>query len=416
MLAIEVIRDAAGFDQLEPSWNRLLREAKCDGLFLSFAWLRTWWRFYGEGKELFILVVKAGDEPVAIAPFHIDKRRFVDMEQEIIGSSTMIIPRGPWDKYLTLKELCFLGGGEVCSDYLDVICRKDREVEAIRAIEAFLLSHRDKWDAVDLSYVAADSLVATLLSAPAEHHIEVTREPLLHTIVTALPGSMDEYMNTMLSAKSRANIRRYGRKFFEQFPTAVFRLHEDPATLDQAMDSFIALHQTRWSAKGEPGAFARKRFNGFHRAVARLGLAQGWLRLGFLETGTEKLFATYSFRCGDRISLYQMGMQDLPDLRLGTIALSFCIEKAIGEGARVFDFLRGEEDYKKHWAKDTMALLRIQWLQRNRWGGIFRLHRGINTSPWLRAVLKRGWGLIGRRNGLPGGGKGEGDACLRVSS
>ncbi len=412
MLAIDVIRDDSGFDQLEPAWNHLLGESRCDGLFVSFAWMRTWWRFYSAGKELFLIVAREGDVVVAIAPLHIEKQRFVDLEQEMLGSSAMIIPRGPWDDHLKLKALCFLGSGEVCSDYLDIICRRDREAEASQAIADFLQSHRDEWDIVDLSSVTESSLVATRLPTPAEPSIEVTREPQIKTISAALPGSMTEYLYTVLSAKSRANISRYGRKFFERYPQAVFRYHEDPTTLDAAMEAFFLLHRERWSAKGVDGAFAQEQCAAFHKAMARLGMARGWLRLGFLESGPEKLFAAYAYRYGDRISLYQMGMKDLPELRLGTITLNMMIEKAIGEGARVFDFLRGEEEYKKHWAKDAVALQRIQWLQRHLRGGAFRLHRGINTSPWLRAALKKGWRrLSGLTGHAAGEGKGKGDAC-----
>jgi len=388
MLEFEIIRDEPRFDALEPVWNPLLKKTRSDCLFTSFEWLRTWWRFYSVGLKLFIVLIKEAGEPIGIAPFCILRRSFMEIERDELGASKLIIPAGPWDPVLSLKELCFLGSGDVCSDYLDIICRPDRVDEAMPALSGLLWEHRREWDTINLDFITADSLAATSFCPPSKSQVWVTRRPLIKTLFTPLPDSFEEYLTT-LSPNSRSNIRRYNRKLLGQFPDAEFRFHADSATLDCIMDTFIALHQARWTAAGEPGAFSNETFIRFHKSMARIGLERGWLRLGVIEGGGEALFVCYCYRYGDRLYQYQLGMKHLAGFSLGSAGISQLIERCIGEGARAFDLLRGEEEYKTHWAKEAVELFQVRWVQQNLQGGAFYLHNRINTSPRLRSTLKK---------------------------
>src|SRR5437867_3863902 len=62
-LRVETITDSRTFMELEPAWTALLEEARVSHPFATHAWVRTWWECFGDGKELHVLVVKAGDRP-----------------------------------------------------------------------------------------------------------------------------------------------------------------------------------------------------------------------------------------------------------------------------------------------------------------------------------------------------------------
>src|ERR1035441_5359138 len=67
-IRIETITGYQSFVDLEPVWNEVAEAAGLDHPFLEYAWVRTWWESFGAGSTLHVLVVRAGDRPVAIAP------------------------------------------------------------------------------------------------------------------------------------------------------------------------------------------------------------------------------------------------------------------------------------------------------------------------------------------------------------
>src|SRR3954453_3975199 len=67
-IRVQVVSDEQAFLRLEPVWKRIVDASGADHPFLEFAWVWTWWECFGKGGALRVLVVWAGDEPIAIAP------------------------------------------------------------------------------------------------------------------------------------------------------------------------------------------------------------------------------------------------------------------------------------------------------------------------------------------------------------
>src|SRR5205807_8939260 len=65
---VEVITTTERLSELAGIWKRLTSEAEIEHPFLTYDWIRTWWDCFGAGAELRILLVRAGGEPIAIAP------------------------------------------------------------------------------------------------------------------------------------------------------------------------------------------------------------------------------------------------------------------------------------------------------------------------------------------------------------
>src|SRR2546428_11730535 len=112
------IEDPSAFDGLRAEWNELLEASPSKSLFLTWEWLFTWWKHLADGRRLSILVVHAAGELVAIAPLTWRPRRLGHL--------------------LSVRSLEFLGTGSVGSDYLDLIVRRGRAAEAVRALAAYL--------------------------------------------------------------------------------------------------------------------------------------------------------------------------------------------------------------------------------------------------------------------------------------
>jgi CelD/BcsL family acetyltransferase involved in cellulose biosynthesis len=72
---VEVVSDYAALLKLRSQWDELMEQAGIDHPFLSHEWVCTWWECFGAGKRLHVLLVKAGEKVVAIAPLMRSRKR-----------------------------------------------------------------------------------------------------------------------------------------------------------------------------------------------------------------------------------------------------------------------------------------------------------------------------------------------------
>lgn len=381
---VRVVADPAELDALREPWERLSETGAGDALFGSWLWNRTWWNHYRHRGELFVLVAERGDELAGIWPLFNEKRSFADIETEMIGPVRMVLPGKPF----SMRALCYLGSGEICADFLRPLTLPGEEEAIVDALLAFLAGRRD-WDLLDLIDMdASDKAVAALESCLPRHLGKVRRRFRYRAPYAELPGSYDDYLNT-LSKKGRYNARKK-RKQLSINHAVEHTYHDDPATLDSALDALIDLHTQRWRVEGLPGVFVNEHFIGFHRELAAAGLARDWLRLGFLKVDGETLFSTYAYQVGGRCYLYQQGgLTDWHHYNLGYVALGFSIADACERGCRLYDFLRGDAEYKLHWAKQARELIQLQAVRPGLRGKWFMWHSTINTDDQVRNRIKR---------------------------
>ena len=87
---------------------------------------------------------------------------------------------------------------------------------------------------------------------------------------TALPPGADGYLAT-LSSNTRYQLRRSDRCFAQLGPILVHKA-ETVEEAQQALEGLVYLHQVRWAARGQPGAFDNPAFLRFHRDLIARGV------------------------------------------------------------------------------------------------------------------------------------------------
>lgn len=324
------------FDELAASvddWNGL-----SEGIpFRTFEWLATWWRHYqpaltaaGRHVELYTLRVMDGNELIGLAPWYLDRSRAA-------GSIVH-----------------FLGSGEVCSDYLSVLCRPDRRTEVAEALADWLTragagATDDRWDSLELSNIdACNGMTELLADRLHERGAEVHTSTTANTWRIELPGTADEYLNR-LSKSHRKQLRQLQRRFFET-GQVVLRTVEQADQIDTGWRILTELHQRRLESLGKPGSFKSETFAQFHRAATEAMYRAGRLHLHWLELGARPVAAEYHLAGDDVMFAYQGGIEpDVLDCEPGRLITLATLERAIGSGYRAFDFCRGDEPYKAHW-------------------------------------------------------------------
>lgn len=308
--------------ELRPAWETLAAGVP----FRSFAWLSTWWKHYGAGHELATLLVH--------------------------DSSGRLIGAAPWYLETSATEgrtLRFLGTGEVCSDYLSILCLPDAE-EAVAAALAEYLCGPDapEWDLIHLQGVDhEDTVVARLAAQLATRNCGVHHQEAFRCWRIELPASWDEFL-AIQSKCHRKQLRRAEKRFLANTQAAVHLCLEE--NFDQCWSVLVDLHQRRRQSLGEPGCFSSPRFAHFHRDVAEQLLAQNMLRLTWLELDGQPAAVDYDLMGEGITYAYQSGIApELLDHEPGRLIMITMIRQAIDAGQHGFDFLRGDESYKAHW-------------------------------------------------------------------
>jgi CelD/BcsL family acetyltransferase involved in cellulose biosynthesis len=121
-----------------------------------------------------------------------------------------------------------------------------------------------------------------------------------------------------------------------------------------ALEEFLRTHTQRW-----PWAYKAP---GFHKELLRLGLSAGIVHLSELSITGDVVAWQLSFVDQFRFYAYmQAHKPQYSDSSPGQILLYYCVEDAICRRLKVFDHLRGEENYKAGWTNRVEHLYTLQF-------------------------------------------------------
>lgn len=192
------------------------------------------------------------------------------------------------------------------------------------------------------------------------------------------PGDNNDL--AQLSRNTRSQISRSIRLYERHGSLAI----TSSATLGEARDRLSAmarLHQQRWVAAGQPGAFSNPLFEEFHRHVLTRGFAAGEADVLRITAGAYEIGYVYNFYCDNEAYAYQNGFQFADDQRLkpGLVSHLLAFAHYRRAGATRYRFLAGDSRYKRSLSTGSYDL---HWLvlERNDWrrwveGLARRLHR-----------------------------------------
>jgi CelD/BcsL family acetyltransferase involved in cellulose biosynthesis len=335
---------------LSGDWNRLAGETP----FRQFVWHNAWWRHYGGGpRELFVLVVSEGGTGVSPVPSAESKPHW----QDASATRGRIVGIAPWFIETTGargRVIAPLGSGDVCSDYQSILTLPTDAPAVTEAIADWLTDTADDqashhgWDLLHLDNIAADDVaVGTLVSHLWSGGNTVHREPGANCWRIALAGDWEQYVES-LSKSHRKQVRRLERESLRT-ERAVLRTAGSPESLARGMALLVELHQARWQSLGQPGCFSNEAFAGFLHEAAAAMLAEGKLRLHWIEIDGVPAAVEFQLVGGGVTYAYQAGVNPaLLDEEPGRLINIATIRYAIEHGATGFDFLRGDEPYKAH--------------------------------------------------------------------
>jgi len=377
MLRVEWIEKPEALAALRGDWNALTGGIP----FRSWQWLHTWWEHYGaasfqDRQSLCTLAVYDGPRLIGVAPFYLAP-----------------LPTGGF-------ALRLLGSGEVCSDYLSLLCAPPDLTRVATAVADWLTQvdagelAGPSWLRLELENVLADDPAWAELAAQLETRgFSVVRQPGNDCWQLTLDEDWEAY-KAELSKNLRKAVRLAEQNLFD---TGRARLYtSDMASFDQAWRLFVDLHQRRWQSLGEPGCFASATYANFQRAAAQRLLEAGVLRLQWVELDGRPVAIEYQLQSAGVLYGYQSGIEpEALDVEPGKLSKIATFRAAIEEGLVGIDYLRGSEEYKRRWRFEPRAATDLQVLSRR---SAAKLHNSVwQAGGRAKSWIKRGLQLAGLR-------------------
>jgi CelD/BcsL family acetyltransferase involved in cellulose biosynthesis len=328
-VTLSILKEESDFEKLKDIWNSLLVKTAHNNIFLTWEWLYSWWEVYKKNLQLNILIIENGNEIKGIAPFYIEKVRFMG---------------------LSYNFLKFLGDKEVCSEYLDLILDNQMNDKILVEIHNFL-SKDSCWDCIHLvDFNQKSKLLAILegISNQKKYNMQKTTTTSNHYII--LPKSWEVYLSMISNhfrKKFKKNFKHLNQDFIVRFEDITQNKDFD---LRYSMKLMMEIHEQRWKSKRKYGVFKRKKFSQFHILVSERLLQRNLLRLFFLFLNDHPVAVRYGFEYMNKYYSYQAGfLPEYQEYSIGTISRFLNIQNSIEKNLTEFDFLRGNLPYKQHY-------------------------------------------------------------------
>lgn len=300
------------FDALEPEWLALWPAVPAATPFHHPAWHRVWLRHFGQ----------------SVAPVFLGLRRGA----ELVGVATLQMDQGE------AREL----GDHNVRDYAGPLVLPGEEAAAASGIVEWL--REDLTPAATFWGLAKDSPVCSaLLQIPENTGWQAEESPEAVCPGADLPGDFESFVAS-LPKHDRHELRRKMRNF-EAAGDAAYVSFTGPGEVSAAMDTLFDLMRRSRADKAD---FLTREMESFFQDLAATFAELGLVRLSKLTLDGQPVGMTLSFEDGQTSYLYNSGFEpERRALAAGLVSKAYAIQEAIELGRTRFDFLRGEEEYKR---------------------------------------------------------------------
>ncbi len=352
-MRVEEHRDLAVLSKHAEEWDALAERGR--NLFLTTAWLNSWWRAFGEQGFLLLLFRDADGRLVAGACLRRGRRRWAGLSS---------------------------ASGEDTNDW-DVVAVDDEARRQVwRAVGDLGGSGRLQLNGLRDSPSGA-GCAREVLQVRGYRVWEADRRPSPRL---ELPGSYQD----LLAGRSR-NLRSQvarRQRALERAGRLDLRVGTTAEDVDRDLPAFLRMEASGWKGQGGTAIVSDARIEQLYRDFARAAADAGYLRLYLLELDGELIAGDLGCVFAGGSWLLKTGYDEKharlsPGLVLRARALRAAIEE---EGCSYYEFLGGAEDYKLRWTSESLPRVALT-AYRGPWRAAYRYRATIR--PALSAGVRR---------------------------
>lgn len=325
ILEIERVRDINCLESIRQEWNMLLESSETRTVELSYEWQMTYWKYFNDHAELFILIVKKANEIVAIAPLKL----------------TYIKSLG-----LQIRRLELIAAEE--TNYQDFIIGQNGN-DVLECVLEYLLKFQKEWDILSLKHLPETSTSAQFFlhqlgNYPVRKTVQV--EKCMFLAIAETSGvCLDEVEKKKKSRKNLATqIKKLKRDLGEP--------HLERSAIDQVKSDLVLLfdlHRKRWDKSETPSMFNDKRYREFYLDATQQLMAKGQIELITLRAGEIPLAQALNFIFRKNV-VGQLLAYDINYIKYSPekVLLDLYVNEIVSNGIEIMDF-GSYNPYKEQW-------------------------------------------------------------------
>jgi len=339
---VKQLREVEDWDALETLWDSLLLATPGHTVFQSHRYQRLWWRHFGGGSELFILLIQSEGEVVGIAPFR-----------------TYVVRHRLGRQY---RRVSFIGTRwEVDRPQL-LFAERAAELSAVLA--SHLSQRANAWDFITLyEQPLGDGTTQALVDAFRAKGFLVGLSADSDCPYIELTGTWEQLLASR-SQKFRKNLKS-ARRRLEATGEVHYEVYDSPPDLGRQLERYGAIERSSWKALEGAGITRKEEYSEFcERMADEFGdTCQFVIRL--LRIGDRDVAGTFGLVFdGVFYSLQIAHDKEFDRCSPGTYLESREIASCFESGLREYDFLGGFLSNKSRWTGSYRRTTRVQILRR----------------------------------------------------
>lgn len=323
-MLIETITNVEEWAALAPDWKQLIKRNHQNTPFLTYEFQRAWWQHLGGGEwqDAQLNILAGRDESgrlVGVAPLF----------RSTHGSGEPV--------------LRFIGSHEI-ADFLDFIAQPEELPGFIKAVCVHLgAAEGGHWQRLELENLLDSSASLPVLREVADQSgCLFELETLQPSPYIQVPLSLDAYIES-LGSKQGHELRRKLRRAARNPEPIELEIIEDKTLLPAALGDFFSMMRQ----ETDKARFLTPTMQAQMEAIAHAAFDGGLLQLVFLKAGDARIAAYMNFDYDNCIWAYNAGFSnEYAKLSPGWLIMAEMVRWSAEHGRRIFDFMRGGEEYK----------------------------------------------------------------------
>jgi hypothetical protein len=345
--------------ELAEKWDELVLNSLHPNIFLTWAWVFIWVKWFVGNKRLNIIEVWDDLHLIGILPLYI--------------GSVELFPR------ISVRGLKYIGDGDVVfPDYLGPIIRKGRLESFLVCLEEVVASNKNDYRLMELAdmNLSSDGSCCLVDVLCKRFQCDIKQGDISPYI--QFSGDYSTFL-AGLDSKRRNHIKRMEKKALNRFQVRL-ECYQDKDKVNEAFEIMVQVFRKATRGQDKAQGFMRKDYLGFHQDVASTFAKNGWLRIYVLYFNDIPVAYLYGYLFDKGFWFYQTSYDlTFRDYSPGAVALQMVIKSVIDEGAKEFDFLRGDEEYKLKISDGHRQLTTAFLFKHNSYEYLlYRLGRNIN--------------------------------------
>jgi CelD/BcsL family acetyltransferase involved in cellulose biosynthesis len=357
MIEVQEINQIEDLDAFRRVWHDLLERTAAASFFHSLEWLECYWKHFGDGQKLRVLVVSDRGSHVGILPL------VVRPEATRVGRLRILTyPLHDWATYYS----------PIGPDPAATLTAGLRHIRQMA---------RD-WDVLDLRWIDADGGdLGRTKKAMLDTGFPPCGQKWDLTSLIDLPDSWQEYWFAR-PPKFRRNIDRLQRRIAEKGQTEFIRCRD--GTRSDLYDACVSLAARSWQGDhGDKTSLCHGEFARFFRAAHAAASSFGATDISLLYFEGQAVAFCYNYFWNGVVYALRKGFDPrYAKLSPGLVLQKLMLEDGHRRGDRLYDFGTGDHHSKAAWRTSVRANYRFTYFPAT----VFRAQL-LWWNRWLRGRL-----------------------------